>query len=192
MTQEEMDNNAYMVRDQLLAYGWTIEAICGVLGNMRAESFINPAQTQIGYKIGGTEGGFGLVQWTPQTNYTDWAKNNNHDVNSGFWQVWCVDTLANVPTQWIPTSAFNMSYTEFKHSTLDCETLAEAFFRNYERGTASTIPNRKAYAEYYWELFGGQPTPPTPPEPPDPPKPDPRPYKRAGRLPVWMKIRYNI
>lgn len=195
MTQAEIDNNAYMIRDQLLSYGWTIEAICGMLGNARAESYLNPGQTQIGYKIGGSSGGFGLVMWTPQTNYTDWSKQNNHDVNSGYWQTWCISTEANTGgagSQYIATSAYPLTYDEFKHSTDDYLYLVEVFLRNYERAGIEALSARKEYATYFWNLFGGQPTPPTPPTPPDPPDPDPSPYKRAGRMPVWMKIRYNI
>ena len=48
--------------------GWTKNAICGMLGNMYAESGIKADIDQIG---GG--GGYGLVQWTPKNHLTDWA-----------------------------------------------------------------------------------------------------------------------
>jgi hypothetical protein len=39
---DEMDLNAEYICRYLLAEGWTLNAICGMLGNMQAESSINP------------------------------------------------------------------------------------------------------------------------------------------------------
>ena len=65
MTQAEMQQNVDEIYNQLCGvYNWTIEAVSAVLGNMQHESYINPAQTQIGYPIGTESGGYGLVQWT--------------------------------------------------------------------------------------------------------------------------------
>ncbi len=44
-TQAQLDN-ANKIRSFFLAQGWTLQAICGMLGNMQGESTINPAFIQ--------------------------------------------------------------------------------------------------------------------------------------------------
>ena len=65
-------NEAYDNMDEiynLLHNEWTLTAICGMLGNMFAESGFNPWRWQgdsVNYK-----GGYGLVQFTPARSYKD-------------------------------------------------------------------------------------------------------------------------
>lgn len=42
LTMEQMKVNATYIAQSLLASGWSINAICGMLGNMESESTINP------------------------------------------------------------------------------------------------------------------------------------------------------
>lgn len=42
----EQQTNANIIRSFFLNEGWTLEAICGMLGNMQAESTMNPARIQ--------------------------------------------------------------------------------------------------------------------------------------------------
>ena len=74
LTQEERDFNANKAMTLLRQNGFTVYAAAGIVGNMWAESGMNPGQWQV---IHGVEtpyvGGYGLVQWTPYTNYSDWA-----------------------------------------------------------------------------------------------------------------------
>ena len=39
MTQSEMEQNATEIYNQLRGYGWTLNAICAVLGNMQQKSY---------------------------------------------------------------------------------------------------------------------------------------------------------
>lgn len=70
-----MNNNAEMVYRYFseLDTPWAGEAIAGMLGNMQAESTINPGLWENGDK-NNQEVGFGLVQWTPASKYIEWAK----------------------------------------------------------------------------------------------------------------------
>lgn len=74
LTQEEKEYNANRAMTVLRQNGFTIYSAAGIVGNMWAESGMNPGQWQV---INGQEipyvGGYGLVQWTPYTNYSDWA-----------------------------------------------------------------------------------------------------------------------
>lgn len=70
LTQAEMQGNAQMVARYAKTDGWTKIACAAVLGNMQAESGINPG---IWENLTPYAGGYGLAQWTPYTKYSDWA-----------------------------------------------------------------------------------------------------------------------
>lgn len=70
-SQEEREINALYIYKYLANCGWTINAVAGLLGNLEHESWINPGVTE----IGGT--GFGLVQWTPPSKFTNWCDAQN-------------------------------------------------------------------------------------------------------------------
>lgn len=70
LNTSEMENNAQLVADYAAAHGWSKTACCAILGNMQAESGINPG---IWESLTPYMGGYGLTQWTPYTKYSDWA-----------------------------------------------------------------------------------------------------------------------
>lgn len=168
LTYEQQQNNAYYIWQYFYAKGWTMESVSAMLGNMQFESYINPAQWQAGHNIQDTSdqySGFGLVQWTPWWNYTNWA-------GSG-WQTNYVKQLDRIQyelengLQWI-TQYGNMSFYDFTQSTASVSYLARVFEYNYERGTWSDY--RSQYAENWYTYLSGHPQPPAP----------------GGTLPVWL------
>ena len=60
-------NNVYCITMYLRKYGWAFESIMAVCGNIHNESNFNPGDWEHG--VGATNGGFGLVQWTPPNQY---------------------------------------------------------------------------------------------------------------------------
>ena len=66
----EMQINAELFQGWALAAGWSVHAICAMLGNIQSESTINPG---IWESLSPYSGGYGLVQWTPYTKYSNWA-----------------------------------------------------------------------------------------------------------------------
>ena len=70
LTQEEKEHNATLMMTFLRKNGFTLWAAAATTGNAWAESQMNPGRWQ-----GDTafSGGYGLMQWTPYTKYTDWA-----------------------------------------------------------------------------------------------------------------------
>ena len=70
LSESEMKNNAEMFYDRMRGYGFSLNAIAGILGNVQYESSINPG---IWESLDPYEGGYGLVQWTPYTKYSEWA-----------------------------------------------------------------------------------------------------------------------
>ena len=190
-SNQYMYNNAELIFTQLKQAGWKNNSICAVIGNMCRECYLNAGQTQINYTIGGTNGGFGLVMWTPQTKYTNWARQENHDVNLAYWQVWFI---INKPTpqeqqQWTEKFAYNyMSWAEFiSDETHDVEYLTRAFFDCYEKGNPlkANMPYRIYCAEYYATEFYNY-------DPQDPVNPDPDPYKlMRHKMPLYMMLKKN-
>lgn len=61
LTQSEMENNANIIINYYRSLGINDKTIAAILGNMQAESSINPGRQEVG------GAGFGLVQWTPVT-----------------------------------------------------------------------------------------------------------------------------
>lgn len=79
LTLAQMENNAEIIyRYFTTDYGvgvdwaWSKLAIAAMLGNMEAESTINPGRWENG-DINNLNVGYGLVQWTPASKYIDWA-----------------------------------------------------------------------------------------------------------------------
>lgn len=178
MTQNEMEANATEIYNQLTGYGWTLNAICGVLGNMEIESYLNPAQWQIGYDIGQPEAGYGLVQFTPSTKFTNWAEDNSHSITDGFWQIYGIDKQP-WGTEYIPTEKYPLSYAEYKSSEESIEYLTEAFLLNYERPYSTQgLAQRIERGRWWYEYLTGV----TPPEPPTPPTPS----KGKHKMPLYM------
>ena len=154
LTTAEMQNNAKLVQSFLLSRGWTNNAIAGVLGNMQSESGINPGIWQ-SLNEGNYSGGYGLVQWTPATNYTDWATANGYSITDGNAQLLWIDTQTTVVGQWIKTSTYNISFADFKISNYSPEYLASAFLSNFERPKVELHEQRQAQARTWYDYITG-------------------------------------
>ena len=170
LTEEQYVNNAWAFKKQMESYGWTLNAICGALGNIDHESQINPGQWQKGFAIGSKNAGFGLPQFTPSTKYTDWAKGKGRDIYSGYWQCYTIN-YQDYGIEWTPKGI--MSYSDFKKSTASATYLAEVFMKCYERPGSPQLSSRQAYAAKWYSYFSGSPPEPPQPDPPEPQPPAP-------------------
>jgi hypothetical protein len=169
MNTSQMQLNALYIKNTLTAQGWSLTAIAGMLGNMQAESTINPGRWQ-NDSPGNTSLGYGLVQWTPSTKYTDWCREQgltdpSHIDSSLARILYEVDNSI----QWISTSTYNFSFKTFSTSTESVSTLAKAFLLCYERPAdqSESVQNYRASLalEWYKYLTGGE----APPDIPDTP-----------------------
>lgn len=184
LTIGEMQNNATIIFNELLKNGFTVESICGLLGNTGGiytlgESSINPGIWQ--NLTPNPALGFGLFQWTPSTNYTNWADVNGYDHDDGYGQLdWLINQT--VPTgQWIPTSDYPETFNEFKASTKDPEYLAYVFLNNFERPANRNQPDRQRNARYWYEWYTNSYVPPE-----NPPQNG---GEWVASMPVWMMIK---
>lgn len=151
-TTEQQQQNAREIWGYFQGKGWTIEAVSGMLGNMNLESYINPGQWETNYPIYG-QGGFGLVQWTPYTNYSTWAGADWE--NNWRKQLDRIQYELDNGLQWIPVAQDGyMTFQQFTQSTLPPGDLAMIFERGYERGTPAE-EQRRAYANQWYEYLGG-------------------------------------
>lgn len=186
-------DNATAIYGVLNSIGWTLEAVCGVLGNIEAESGYNPWRWEGDRVLNQGDpnistsytNGYGLCQWTPSgkyinnaSGYSGYGPNYNNMSGSeydGYAQMLFLDENAdyfknpNHPEYWIP-------YNQYKQATISdysIDFLAHAWFYNFERGT--WFDTRVYAAEYWYTTLGGI-TPPTPPTPPTP----------QGNIPIWL------
>lgn len=150
LTITQMTGNAQYIMDYMTQRGWTKNAVCGMLGNMQAESTINPGIWQ-SLKEGRYDLGYGLVQWTPATNYINWANSHGYDRMDIVGQLEKILDELRTGTQYYPTSRFPETFSEFSKSTKTPEYLAEAFLYNYERPGAPNPAPRRTNARYWFD-----------------------------------------
>lgn len=173
-----MENNAKEFYGVFFQYGATLNAISAMLGNMQSESGINPG---IWEGLNPFAGGYGLVQWTPYTKYSEWAGADWQD--NGPKECERIIYEAENGLQWfgndeapIPTPP--LTFPEFLKSELDVVTLANYFLWYYEHPTVTIQPQRGEQAQVWYKFLSGV----------DPPTPTPT---RKRKMPVWMMLRRN-
>ena len=150
-TQDEMNDNARFVSAWLYQkYGWTINAISGILGNMCRESNINPGLWQ-SLKRNNMRGGYGLTQWTPASKYINWAKEKGYAYEKMESQLKRISWEVKNNKQWIKTSTYNFSFLEFTKKTDSPEYLSKAFVYCYERPGIVKEEERTKWARYYYD-----------------------------------------
>ena len=157
LTDEEMKNNAKCFYGTMnILYGWTLNACCGVLGNMQSESTISPCrwQNDTPYGTPTERQGYGLVQWTPYTKVLDWLAQNGFTIdNFGYGECARMNYEVATNTQWISTSAYPESFKEFTQSKGNPYDLAIEFLANYERPADPNQPIRGTQAEQWYQYL---------------------------------------
>lgn len=134
LSSENQGLNVIYIYTFLRRKGWTTQAIAATLGNMQAESSINPGRWQSD-DVGNTSLGYGLVQWTPSTKYTEWCNENGYtdysEMDSNLYRI-LYEVENNI--QWIGTGEYSsMTFSEYSQSKKDVSYLAKAFLLCYER-----------------------------------------------------------
>lgn len=171
LSGSEMDNNAIKFYYTMTRLGFSYNAILGMLANLQSESTINPG---IWESLNPYSGGYGLVQWTPYTKYSDWAGSGWE--NNGQKECERINYESENGLQWFgnpsagdigyPTTP-PVSFAEFKTSNLDPVTLADYWLLYYEHPREDLLPSRHSEnvnnVQYYNTLLnGGGPIPPQP------------------------------
>lgn len=181
----EAYENAICVYNLLHDLGWTLSAICGVYGNIEAESGYNPwrwqsddvlSSNEEGIIASSTAHGYGFVQFTPAGKYiyADEAKENTgYGPNFADWEGNIFDGDSQLRyidenADYIPTWSYPETYEEFKQSPESPEHCAKAWLLNYERPyeQGEAVQNYRASIARYWYdiLIEFDPSDPIPPE----------------------------
>lgn len=152
--QEQMQNNAVEFYNYFNDKGVTLEAICGMLGNIQRESTLNP-----GIKETESEAkGWGLIQWTPSTVITDWATEYGYVWYDGVCQcerIWCEGTKQKGASgYWLPTSQYPYTWSEFIALT-DVHEAVRAFLYERERAGVEALQERLDNADRWFDYLSG-------------------------------------
>lgn len=183
LNQTEMENNAKIIYNYLYSKGWSVNAICGLLGNIQQESTINPGIWQ--NLTENINNGYGLVQWTPSTKWSNWADANHYAHDNGDAQLKWIDEVTGVSGEWIPTTDYNVSFDQFKITTNSVDWCTKAWLYNFERAGIAHLQNRLDYANAWFTFFQGYtPTPPTPVDPDFPPS------IYTHKMPLWFMVKH--
>ena len=170
-TTEAQANNAYCIARYLMAQGWQLEAICGMLGNIQSEGMTQPGYWEGGH-VGEMSYGFGIVQWTPATKYINWAAQTWGEEDpwgpyyySGWYECYriAMECISGLSGQWITTSDFDLTFREFAqglgligNDKWDrVEYAASAWLYNYERprDPSGAESQRRARAHAWMQRF---------------------------------------
>lgn len=153
LNMEEMKNNATLLGKYFLKKKWSKYAISAMLGNMQTESSINPG---IWENLTEFSGGYGLVQWTPYTKYSEWAGDDwqdngikecdriQYEMENGL--QWGRNIYAPIPD---PPCTFEEFAKNTNHYTI--EELAILFLTYYERPDDLDQPERAEQALYWYD-----------------------------------------
>lgn len=182
LTQSEMENNANIVINYYRSVGIEDNTIAAILGNMQAESSINPNRYE-----GGVGPGYGLVQWTPKSSLEEHASTLGYTpYTNGDNQLKII--LAEVRNEsgvaeWYTTSGFISNYyasgatadmvgitgEQFLTNSMgwSADKLAIMFMAGYERPSYNPDVNHYLIRQQYaltWLAYMGGVIPPTPGE----------------------------
>lgn len=190
----EQIHNATKVYNYFAALGWSLSAICGMIGNMMHESTLNPAFIQATHRsqlpnsaanlsdvpnnvmlsfYGSGANGIGLVQWDGSTStppagqkLVSFAERYNMIWYDGDCQVFRIKREQETNIQWTSHTYYGITWTWSNYPTNNRtpEEAAHIWRRCYEVAAAGD-EEAGANARWFYDYFSGGPTPPTPPTP---------------------------
>lgn len=167
-TCPESEANASYIWSYFKGKGWSNVAIAGLVGNCTYESYTNPGF----HEVGGS--GFGIVQWTPSSNYINWARPRGFPVDTDYsdperyllGQCERINYELQTGIEFFGNSSYGANYlwcnTWQKYITLTesdvtPETAAHIFLSNYERpnhtAAANSLIARQTYARRWYDKF---------------------------------------
>ena len=175
----QIQNNSREIYNWFNARGVTLEAICGMIGNMRHESYLNPGQYQLGSASDPSQGA-GLIQWTPRANLFNYVTGNWYNGSSQCDLIWREGT-GEAGGRWIPTDAYPYSWDEYC-SLKDVNRATRAYLAERERAGVEALDLRLQYAAEAYSYLSGV-------NPPGPDPPGPTPAGSRRKLKPYMYLR---
>lgn len=154
LSRNEMIENAQEIVTYFVRRGWSLNAICGMLGNMEHESTINPGIFEnLDYM--NMVNGVGLVQWTPASGLYSFAQ------SQGISSQWLTLDFQCSRIQYELENNLQYynprrSFKDFSQSTESPYDLAIDFLTYYERPLNPNQPWRGESAEQWFDFFKGE------------------------------------
>jgi hypothetical protein len=156
------NGNAEKVWNYMLSAGYSPEQVAGVLGNMEAESGVNPRRVQgtptpSGDRDNPPSGdiGYGIVQWTPGSKLYPYSRYTNKPVNDlGFQLQMLTAQLAGDKNTQAAEKAAGDSLK--KQGSIESATIS--FLQEYERARntgTDAQQKRIGFAKKYYQQFKG-------------------------------------
>lgn len=146
ITGSEVLGNAQEAYDYMVSHGFTQNAALGVLGNLWAESGMNPGQWQHSGSIYGSSTGFGLGQWTPYTKVSDYVGSTSETdmangasqmsllvSDTGQWDPHFINSSTGYSTYYNDTFLYFATMSEYMQSNADYKELTIAWTASWER-----------------------------------------------------------
>lgn len=157
-----MNNNASIIYNMCHAMGWTINAVAALLGNIQAESALNPGNKETSSMTAGVDG-TGLLQWTSTSSDAQNPLLQALNKLYGSTSLWYDGTRQmnvlfgeyqqtnynqkeqdsnnwGIQPQWINSdgsrygfSLPKLNWYDWAHGSYDLETLTKSFMVSYER-----------------------------------------------------------
>lgn len=179
-TSAEARDNAINVYRIMTGYGWSMNAVCGLLGNIEQECSYNFFQWENGIisesssaQTSTRNNGYGFVQWTPAAQYTqdpptmaqpgfgpNYLRSDGTTtgkLTDAEVQLWAIQNRTIPQGQWLPNGKYakqyktQLTWEEFKTSTADVGYLSDCFTWEYERPAPATANTaRRRAAAEYW------------------------------------------
>lgn len=161
LSSDEIYSNGMALARILISYGWTKNAVAGILGNVHAESGMNPGCSEqprpwADYLPDNAEvlnstydRGMGIVQWTPgRTKIVSWASDEGLTWYDGMTQA------SRLRYECINGLQMSGNWNYYIHSHDSAADLAEYFLRRYERPSEEeieqTLPIRRSYGTMWY------------------------------------------
>lgn len=162
LRQVEKENNAQLIWEFFRQHGWTLESVCGMLGNMEVESTLSPGVWGGFTPWGSPSGkGYGLVQWTPYTRITNWLTAHGYPLTSGPGQCSKIQEELDHPeierTWHTAGTPYTITFKEFSQSNASPAQLAQVFLACYERPANPNQPQRSTLAMNWYSFLRGAP-----------------------------------
>jgi len=149
-----METNALYICDRLIESGWSLNAISGLLGNTQSESGINSGIWE-NLDNSDVTRGYGLVQWTPSTKFTNWCIENDYDILDMGSAVNRIKFEVENNIQFTSTTQYGITFAEFTISEDSAYNLGIIFLHNYEKPTVidTQEENERGEQSQNWYVF---------------------------------------
>lgn len=189
-------HNATKIYNALTAYGWSISAVCGIIGNMQHESNLSPAwiEETNRWRLSSTEladvpnlvmqnfyneyyhdsrrgYGLGLCQWDgkgiTRQKLVGYCENNGYVWYNGDAQMARLLYEHDHDLQWQTHTYYGTSWTWNNYVTNTMTPEESARIWCGCYEISGGVQYRQENARYWYDYFSGGPIPPTPPTPDD-------------------------